>query len=108
MAEAICATTASSRRARNSTPADVAAAGAGRPIGPVEGLIGAASRLADIRAPRGDAEHAPAIGKQKVAVALGAGMEDLDVWIGGSGREGSDLGAPPGKGGVGAGRHHHP
>ncbi len=50
-------------------------------------------RFADVAPAGGDAEHAAAIGEDARAVALGAGVENLYLRIGGGFIETLDLGA---------------
>ena len=53
------------------------AAEAARPVDLGDGRVGARLRLGDGLATRGDVEHAAAVGQKAVAVAPGAGVEDL-------------------------------
>src|SRR5262245_15349656 len=88
-------------------PANVAAAKALRPVDLVHGGIGAVLRLANVAAAGGDVEHAAAIGKDAVAVAPGAGMENLHAGDTRGLGEALDLRSLGVSAGIALGRHDH-
>src|SRR5262245_28657574 len=64
---------------RKRAPADVASVEAARPVDRLDSGVSAGLGRRDRIAPRGDAEHAPAIGNDVAALAPRAGVKDLNV-----------------------------
>src|ERR1700761_9567371 len=87
--------------------ADVAAAQTAGPVDLVHRAVGTLARPGEIAAERGDAEDAAGIGQQAVAIAFGAGMEDLDLGLAGGGVEPADFAAALRVVGIAVGGHHH-
>src|SRR5579864_1035581 len=95
-------------RGSGRTPAlaDVPSAEAFGPVDQVDGAVGPLARLGEVAAARGDVEDAAAIGDEALALAPGAGMEDLDLGVARRPREAADFAAAQRIVGVTLGRHH--
>src|SRR5262249_56035279 len=66
-----------SRRAPDCPPCDIAPAEALGPVDQIDCPVGPLARLLDAGGDRGDIEHPSAVGQHAVAVAPGAGVENL-------------------------------
>ena len=87
----------SGREAAESEPgSDVAAAQTFGPRDPVDRGVGAFAGGGEIGAKSRDAEHAATIGEHSVTIAAGAGVEDLDLRVGGRGGEAGGSGVRDG------------
>src|SRR3954453_14136898 len=83
-----------SRPRTDCPPCDIAPAKALGPVDQVDGAIRALAGFLHGTRHCGHVEHAPAIGEQAIAVAPGAGMENLHAGNLGGGVEPADLAAP--------------